>query len=460
MKVALLYPYVKNSLNGCDPPISVLYLAAALQQAGQDVTVIDADDGQLSNMDIAKKVAEYGPDLVGMPLFSARLPRAYKLVELLDPKTHGWRIVLGGPHATARPEEVLKVFDKCDYVLRSESDRSLLELVECLNGRSPDTVMGLSYRDGDKIIHNPDAPLIRDLDTIPLPARELLADAYDREVYWRLGHRGITDVVITSRGCPYRCNFCFQVSKKFRARSPENILEELVQIRSRGIKNVHILDDLFVFNKPRCLKILEMIREQKLGMEFKVRARVDRIDEELLVAMKESGVVAIVYGIESGSQKILDNMNKRTTVEMNYKAIEMTKKAGLQCYADVFIGYLGETPETIAETEDLLLKARPTAVNLGVMYPLPSTTVYDQAAEQGVLIGEWDVKGTRPWIKLPWIDDLRPLFKIRHRIHRKYMLHPVVIFNAVRLMLPRVNLKQFGILVRYFFTVLKVSLKK
>jgi radical SAM superfamily enzyme YgiQ (UPF0313 family) len=176
--------------------------------------------------------------------------------------------------------------------------------------------------------------------------------------------------------------------------------------------------------------------------------------------MKEAGVIAVAYGIESGSQKILDNMNKRTTVEQNYRAISMTKKAGLQCYADVFIGYPGETPETIAETEELLLKARPTAINLGVMYPLPSTQVYDQAKADGTLVGDWDINGTRPWIKLPWIDDAKTLFRRRHKIHRKFILHPIVLLNVARALAFRVTPRDFATLARYFITVLKVSLRR
>jgi anaerobic magnesium-protoporphyrin IX monomethyl ester cyclase len=349
---------------------------------------------------------------------------------------------------------VLDEFDKCSYVLRGEAEQSLVELVQRLQaGGDLESVKGLSYRRDGQSVHNPDSCDIRNLDSIPLPARELVSDAYRDGTYWRIGHKGVTDVIITSRGCPYRCNFCFKTSDKFRIRSPENILEELVYIRSQGTKNVHIMDDLFAFHKPRCLKILNMIKEQKLDMEFKVRARVDRIDEEMLVAMKEAGVTSVVYGVESGSQKVLDAMRKRSTVEMNYRAIAMTKKVGLQCYADLFLGFPGETPETIRETETLIMKAKPTAINMSVMFPLPDTPVYDQAREQGTLIGDWDVKGTRPWIKLPWTEDRATLWRIRNRLHRKFLLNPVVIFNALRFMVFRMTFRQLKTVIRYYYMV-------
>jgi radical SAM superfamily enzyme YgiQ (UPF0313 family) len=161
----------------------------------------------------------------------------------------------------------------------------------------------------------------------------------------------------------------------------------------------------------------------------------------------------VVYGIESGSQKVLDAMRKRSTVEMNYSAIAMTKKVGLQCYADLFLGFPGETPETIRETETLIMKAKPTAINMSVMFPLPNTTVYDQAREQGTLMGDWDVKGTRAWIKLPWTEDRATLWRIRNRLHRKFLLNPVVIFNALRFMVFRMTFRQLKTVIRHYYMV-------
>jgi radical SAM superfamily enzyme YgiQ (UPF0313 family) len=312
-------------------------------------------------------------------------------------------------------------------------------------------VQGLSYRAGGTIRHNADAPFASDLDEIPLPARHLLQSAYKKKTYWRIGHRGITDVMITSRGCPYNCNFCFRISRKYRTRSPENILEELRFIRSMGTRSVHVMDDLFVWNKPRFLKIVQMIREEKLNLEMKVRARVNFIDEEMLSAMKEAGVRGVVFGVESGSQEMLDRMNKKTTVEMNENAIRMTKMAGLECYVDLFLGYPGETPETIKETENLLLRTKPTAVNVSVMYPLPETHVYDEAKKAGSLRDDWNVEGSQAWIKLDWIDQVSDLNVYRKRLLRRYLRHPLVIWNGLKATLFRIDFRQLRILINYFF---------
>ena len=457
MKTALVYPYTKKLFTGCNPPISLLYLAASVREAGEDVMVLDIDEGSSTEEDMLERLKEYDPDLVGIPLFSSALRAGYRFFKMLKGRGSRWKILIGGPHATVRAQETLDQFRGCDFVLRGESERSLVDLVSSLSGEGRlHEVRGLSYIEGGRVVHNPDADPVQDLDEIPFPARDLLLSAYKKNTYWRMGHRGTTDVMITSRGCPYDCNFCFKISKEHRVRSPENIIKELRVIHAMGTRSVHIMDDLFVCNKPRLLRILQMMRNEGLKIEMKVRARVNFVDEEVLAAMKQAGVKSIVYGIESGSQRVLDLMNKKTTVEMNYRAIELTKKAGLQCYADMFLGYPGETPETIAETERLLLKAKPTAVNMAVMYPLPETRVYEEAKRQGTLRHDWDIQGARAWIKLPWIDGLDELFAHRRRIMRKYLRNPVVMWNCLKATLPHVNFRQFRILMNYFLHLREV----
>lgn len=450
MKTALVYPYSKYSWTGCNPPISILYLAASLRQAGKEVIVIDADEGNYSQTEIRQRLIEYSPNLIGIPLFSTTLGPAYNFVHLLTSGNEKWDIVLGGAHATARPQQVLEVFKNCRYVLRGESEHSIVDLVKAIEEQGDlATIHGLSYRQDDKIFHNPDVILEKNIDGIPFPARDLLDVAYKKNTYWRIGHRGAADVMITSRGCPFDCNFCFKVTKKFRARSPESVLEEIMLIRSRGVKTIHIMDDLFVAPRSRCLKILKLIKEQKLNMEFKIRSRADLIDKELLLAMKDVGVKGVVYGIESGSQKILDLMNKRTNVDINYRAISLTKRMGLQCYVDMIIGYPGETVETIAETEKLLLMTKPTGVNLSVICPFPNTRVYERAKEQGMLISDWGIDSPTPWIKLPWTESYDTLYQCRNKLLRSYQYNPIVIVNAIRAILPGIDSKQLKALIRY-----------
>src|SRR3990172_5663792 len=157
MKTALIYPYIKRSFNGCNPPLSILYLAAALQQAEEEVMVIDIDENNLSYTDILSRLIKYEPQLIGIPLFSTELMNAYELVKLLKSKSNLWQILIGGPHATACPEEVLEIFN-CDFVLRGESENSLVELVKCIEKSSgSDSVGGLTYKKDGNLHSNPDS---------------------------------------------------------------------------------------------------------------------------------------------------------------------------------------------------------------------------------------------------------------------------------------------------------------
>lgn len=451
MKTALVYPYSKIDYIACKPPISILYLAASLKENGEDVLVFDKDDGGLSDSDIMKELIEYSPDLIGIPLFPTTLTSACNLIELLKCRNNSWKIVAGGPYATARPHDVLKIFKGCDYVLRGEAEQSIVELAKCIEGNhNLSSVNGLSYRNGNDIVHNPDAVLNMDLDSIPFPARDLLRNAYRKKTYWEIGYKGSVDLVITSRGCPYSCNFCFNPTKKIRVRSPKNVIEELICIKMQGIHSVHIKDDFILHDKYRYLELLDLIKKLKLNMEFGVITRSDSVDEELLLAMKNAGVKSVLYGLESGSQKILDMMNKKTTVEMNYKAVLLTKKAGLRCYASVILGYPGETPKTIKETEKMLLETKPTAIRVSLACPLPGTKLYDEAKKQGILEGDWDVNCPEPWLKLPWIKDEKMLFKYRDKIIKKFLCNPIVIFNVFRFILFRISFSQLRILLSYF----------
>jgi radical SAM superfamily enzyme YgiQ (UPF0313 family) len=159
---------------------------------------------------------------------------------------------------------------------------------------------------------------------------------------------------------------------------------------------------------------------------------VNDVDPELLALMKKAGVHSVTFGIESGSQKILDAMNKQTTVEQNFEAIRMVRTAGLQCYADLFLGFPGETPDTIKETSDFLMKAKPTGINMACLYPLHSTEVYEQAKHNGTLVGDWGILEDYPWVKLPWFNDIDELRKEWCKISRRFWLNPGVIARGIK----------------------------
>ncbi len=431
MRVALVYPYRKLIGSGCEPPLSLLYLATSLQKRNSEVTVFDRD-GFLDEREMIAMVVDSRPEVLGIPIFTRNLREAFIISQEFRRRLPNLIIIAGGPHPTACPDNTLNLIPEINFVLCGESDYTFCEVVEQLqsNVAYPKTA-GLYYWSDGKIVLNQVGIAPQDLNMIPFPNRKLLWDNYKKGLYWRIGRKGVTDLMITSRGCPFNCKFCFKIERGYRFRSPENVVNELVYLASIGIKNVDFADDLFTLNKSRCIEICRLLRETGLKFDLKVRSRVDTIDDEMLAEMRKSGVRIVVYGFESGSQKVLNAMNKKTKVERNYEVVHMTKKAGLQCFADMFIGFPGETPETLAETEKFLLKARPTAVNMGILYPLPATQVYLEAKKNGSLIGDWSLDGF-PYVKLPWMEDFSTIVKYYNKIIRRYYLNPFVIFSFLR----------------------------
>ena len=327
-------------------------------------------------------------------------------------------MVVGGAHPTVWPEWSLRNMPHFDYAMQGECDRSIITFANMLAGKcgEPD-VPGLVYRVGNEIRKN-EKDYIDNLDKLPQADRSFLDNYYQSGMYWDMAAKGNLDVIITSRGCPYNCSFCFKVEKKYRFRSAEHVMAEFENLKKRGIKSVHIQDDAFTAHKNRCLEIADALIKGKYNFELKVRSRVNSIDEEILKKLKKAGVKQIIYGIESGSQKMLNSMNKKTTVEMNKKAIELTKRVGIDCYAEIMIGMPGETKETIDETISFLLEMKPIVGFVPVLYPLPGTKVYEDAKINGTLVGDWTVDGPWPWVKLPWTKSRSELDAESRRISR------------------------------------------
>lgn len=432
MKVALVYPHLKGNWLGCYPPLSLLYLATSLKMAGQEIKIFDRDWGPFTVQQLAFQVIQFKPDLIGLPSLSTTLPELFLLFSILRKQCTKATFVIGGHHASAMPDRILEEFTGCEYVLIGEAEESLVKLCHVLEeGGSIESVPGLCYRKNGSVAQNPLSTGVNDLNKIHFPNRDLLAPYYRKEIYWRVGYPGITDVIITSRGCPFSCLYCFKLTSGYRIRSVENVLEEVFYLHSKGVRSIHIEDEIFTVNKKRAMEVLGAIKREKLGMVFKVRGRVDTVDEEFLSFLKSAGVKGVAFGFESGSQKMLNLMNKKVTVEQNFRAVQMTKKAGLQCTGFILLGYPGETPETINASIAFVLKSKPTGIGANILCPLPRTKVYEQAKKDGTLVGDWGAQNPLPWVRLPWAPTRDVMQKHFRRLCIKFYSNPVILFNAI-----------------------------
>lgn len=437
LKVVLVLniPAGKGGL-GMHVPISLLYLGSQLSREGHNVVFFDRRTFPKYS-EFLQKLKGVEADLIGIPLFAGDYTLAYELINRIRKFIPSPKIVMGGPEVSANREGVARIFYKADYILSGEAEYTLSQLANCLadcDEKGLESIPGLSYQKEGIIRHNPIPDPIKDIDGIPFPKRDLISSDMWKKYYYFTGLVRPTDVILTSRGCPFSCKFCFQLYPGYRARSSENVLAEIEEIYRRGTRGLNILDDNFIVNRKRCVEILEGILHKGWKLRIKCRGRVDSVDAELLKLMKKAGVNSVTYGIESGSEKLLDAMGKKTSVDQNFEAIKMTKEAGLLCYIDLFLGYPGETRETIKETSDFLIKAKPTGINMGCLFPLRGTEVYEEAKRNGTLIGDWDILDGYPRVKLPWFNDIQELYDEHRKVARCFWLNWGVItqgFSAV-----------------------------
>jgi len=302
-------------------------------------------------------------------------------------KELGKPVIFGGPHSAALPEESLKS-GAADFVCMGEGEPVMLELAEALeDGIDSKTMRGIAcVRDGSVVVNEPHSPV--ELKTLALPARHFFdLNKYELGYYGFDNSRPVASIV-GSRGCFGKCTFCCShviMGRRVRFFPAERVFEEVVELYQRyGIEQINFSDDTFLLNRKNVEDFLRMLLDAKLNITWSCSSRADTLNQELLRMMKSAGCVRVGLGIESGSQEILDNIKKGTTVEQNETAIEMVRKAKLAPYAYLMVGNSGENWQTVKETIDFI---RRTKVHASVTFatPFPGTEFYDYVKERNLL---------------------------------------------------------------------------
>ncbi|MGB2696973.1 MAG: radical SAM protein [Candidatus Zixiibacteriota bacterium] len=422
MRILLINPpainfYHRVGLRMC--PLGLGYVAAVLKGAGYGVKVIDLNVERINYRTYPYQ--KY--DLVGISVDTTRYPISLEIAEAAKKK--GIKVVMGGPHVTFFDLETL-LTQNVDYVVRGEGEYIMLELVKHLNnGKSLDEIKGITYRSGDQIIRNPAAPLVQNLDNIPFPARELLPmDRYTNILYGRY-----SSSMMTSRGCPFNCEFCSCSAfsgMKWRTRSLDNILKEIDLLYNKyGYRAISFLDDNFTLNPKRVIELCETIIKKSWDLFWYAFSRVDTIvkNERMIQLMKKAGLSQVFVGFESGSQEVLDKMGKNVSVEKAYTAMEILKKHGVRVWGSFIIGALNETRQMIKETIKFAKKLNPQLSQFSILTPYPGTRLYEKVKDQ-LLTSNWEsFWGGEPVMKLNKIttQEMKDLIV---RAYASYYLRP------------------------------------
>lgn len=387
MKIVLINPPIRLNKPPESFPLGLGYISSVLLNEGHEVEVLDINATRISKDLVIKNIKKSNFDIIGI----GGIVTTYKYVKLLTheikkikPKT---KIILGGGVGASIPELAFNKMN-IDFIVIEEGERTIVELLDKLD--KPNKVKGIYYKE-DEIIHKrPERLLIKNLDELPFPAWDL----FPMGIYTKpIAYSGWTNKMnmIYGRGCPFGCTYCWHnFGRTNRLRSPDNVIEEIKLLKKKyKIKYITFHDECLTTNKENILEFCDRLIEEGLNIKWDCPSRVNLIDEEMLKAMKKAGCNNIGYGIESGSQKMLDFMNKGVTVEQAKKAILLTKKSGIKPHATFMIGTPGETKETIWETvkfcKEVKLSHR---IEIFFTTPFPSTPLYEYSKEKGLIKNE------------------------------------------------------------------------
>ncbi len=363
-------------------PLGLLYLAAGLEQAGNEVFLEDLQLCASPIRRIRQAVRRVRPRVAGITSFSLNVSAASRIlraVKRLDPEIF---TVWGGPHVSFDDAEILRNHHWVDAVVRGEGEETLLEIVDRLKrGKGLHPVPGLTWRGENGDAHqNPPRPFRERLDALPRPSWHLL-----RLSQYRAFGQGAS--ILTSRGCPHRCVFCVgrkMIGARGRFREPGAVVDEMEALAGLGFRQVRVEDDLFTCRRDRALAICKELARRGLPLRWRAYARVDTVDPELLRWMKKTGCERILFGAESGSGEILARARKGITPEQTRRAVDLARKEGIGVLASFVLGLPGETPETLRQTVEF-------ARSLGVPYTLNLLTPY-MGTEIREKAGEWGIR--------------------------------------------------------------------
>lgn len=381
-------------------PFFLAYSAAVLKGTkGINPWIIDAIAEGMDGEVFLERVRGFAPDLIVMETSAASsgndLRLARKLKEISGPST---RIVFAGPHVTSLKEEFLRENKKAvDYLLLGEYELSLKELAACLaSGREPSGVQGLLYLEDNKIVGDGrPAPLV-DLNKLPLPERLTLPIYNYRDRF--AGMPELSALVMSSRGCPFQCSFCcwpqtLYADRLYRHIDPAKVVREMeMLVRDFGFRAIYFDDDTFNIGEKRLLRLCSGIKKRGIETPWAIMARADTTGAEIFQAMKEAGLYAVKFGVESGSQELVDGCGKKLDLGKVLETVEVCKKLGIKTHLTFAIGLPGETRETIRQTIDFALKADPDSAQFSIITPYPGTKIFDMLSEKGMLV-------TRDWTK-------------------------------------------------------------
>jgi len=391
-KVALVYPYFHPAYDNSIfrfPPLGLGYLAAALRKKGFEVELVDCTFMQFK--DAVEKVKRAKPRIVGFYSMFSMKKTTLELATAIRTACGGncGLLVVGGPLPSWSPESFLGAFD---VVAIGEGEETIVELAECFSsGNSFSGVCGLVFKTSDRVVRTEPRRFIRDLDALAFPARDLFDnESYKRYYLERFGYS--ISSMITSRGCPFSCDFCSRpiFGMDMRSRSVQNIVGEVKEIKELGYDRVWFADDCFTLNRRHLLDSCNELVRLRVDAQWECLSRVDTMDRQVAENMRRAGCKRVFFGIESGNDSVLGLMNKQITTAQAKKAVQAAKAAGLKVGAFFIVGYPGESDKTVLDTVRFASGLPLDYLSFTLPYPIPGTPLYERVKDKVVAVEDWE----------------------------------------------------------------------
>ena len=388
MKFLLVNPYYPIDETP-SPPLGLAFIAAALEQAGIEVKLLDFVVYPYDIPILESAINDFSPDFVGATSVTMSFDSAIAVIKDVKSINPNIMTVMGGPHVSFHAEETLNTFPELDFIIRGEGEKTIVELTDAVqNRKNPETVNGISFLKNGRLFQTPDRDL-SDVNSLPLPARHHIP-------LGRYKALGMPISMTSSRGCPFKCIFCVgrkMVGAKVRYRNPKSVVDEMVSLQRLGFHQINLADDLFTANKQHCHAVCDEILNRSLNLSWTSFARVDTVSEDVLVKMKAAGCHTVSFGVETGNAEMLKRIKKGITLNQVIAAVEMCNTAGVVPHVSFILGLPGETPETLKETVAFGEKLKNMGVQHGfhVLAPFPGTEVRDEIEKYDlkILTHDW-----------------------------------------------------------------------
>ena len=439
-RIAQGYEFVKHITNR-SPSLGLLHLAAAVREEGYTPSIIESDIFDLSPDEVVAQILREKPAFVGITLFTVGTWVASEIARKIKLKRPDIKVIIGGPHVSSMGVETMERFPEFDVAVVGEGEEVLIRLLKAWReGTRLNDVPALIFRDPDalnvRIVSTPKLAINKDLDRLPFPAWDLLPDfpnAYLPAVYDF--PQGPVASIAASRGCPFHCKFCdtSTFGASVRAYTPERVFEMMQHLQQRwGIRHVLFVDDLFTASKKRTTKLCNLIIDSGLQMTWSCASRVDVINPETLKLMKQAGCWEMSFGLESGSNELLQKMDKSASLDKSVRAIHWADEAGIRSKGLFMLGYPGENEETMAQTKAFVKSIPLTIMNLTKFTPYPGSPIYRDIYGTNIRDDHWEKMNGMNFI---WTADglsrerlnqmyrqILTAFYSQHRVGKNYAL--------------------------------------